>query len=104
MSIQAMARTVPQHATRVRRPSTNEVMVTAAATAEVAAEIAVKRSDWLLASQYYDKAADLLPPSPHPGPTGEESRLRRQAHVTRTMYIRLLRFGLERAFIRRGRA
>ena len=104
MSTQAKARTVPQRATRVRRPQVNEVVVTAAATAEVAAEIAVKRSDWLLASQYYDKAADLQPPSPHPGPSSEEMRLRRQAHVTRTMHVRLKRLGLERAFIKRGRA
>lgn len=100
MSLATLAR-APQRATRFRRPQINEVVVTAAATAEVAAEIAVKRSDWLLASQYYDKAADLQPPSPHPGQTGEEMRLRRQANVARTMYIRLLRLGLERAFIKR---
>jgi hypothetical protein len=105
MYIETPARSAHQGAFRVRRANPiTEVVVTQAGAAEVAAEMAVKQSDWLLASQLYEKAAELQPENPHGATTANEMRLRLQAHVTRTMYLRLQRLGLERAFIKRGQA
>lgn len=87
-----------QAAKRVPRAKPAAPKVTLLGAAEIEAQQAVASSDWLRAFELYDNAADASSPE-----SAEELRLRRQAHVARTMYQRLQRLGLERAFIKRGR-
>lgn len=97
---------LPRQQTAYRVPraaQTLDIKVSQVSAAEVGAEMAVKRGDWLLASQLYEKAAELQPENPHGCDSAEHMRLRLQAHVTRTMYLRLQRLGLERTFIKGNR-